>query len=390
MKNKRGKLFWIIFIPFLFTGCFNSGVVPPVVDKGTSWTVMVFMNGDNDLYKYAWRDFNSLEKVGSTDQVKVIVQFDSLGGEAARYLVKKDAFPNLVTSPVLEYLGEVNMGDALELADFVRFCAENFPADKYALIIWDHGTGFKNKDISFDFSPEDAITIPELGMALSLSTMYLGKKIDFLGMDACLMAMMEVAYEVKNHARVMVTSQELVPGEGWNYEAILRGLVSRPTMGERDLARLVVNSYIDYYPVGSFTQSAIDLGGISSLGKALDELSRDILNDSLTSPLVYLSLGDSAVFFGDADYVDLGSLVSLFSQDSRVKSEEVRESARLVQERLERCVIYERASGEMAGNARGLSIYFPYFPYNSKYDDLAFSRDTHWDEMIKYLSQWRR
>ncbi len=204
------------------------------------------------------------------------------------------------------------------------------------------------------------------------------------------MAMMEVAYEVKNHARVMVTSQELVPGEGWNYEAILRGLVSRPMMGERDLARLVVNSYIDYYPVGSFTQSAIDLGGISSLGKALDELSWDILNDSLTSPLVYLSLGDSAVFFGDADYIDLGSLVSLFSQDSRVKSEEVRESARLVQERLERCVIYERASGEMAGNARGLSIYFPCFPYNSKYDDLAFSRDTHWDEMIKYLSQWRR
>ena len=71
------------------------------------------------------------------------------------------------------------MGDASGLTDFVRFCAENYPADKYALIIWDHGTGFKNKDISFDFSPEDAITIPELGMALSLSTMYLGKKIDF-------------------------------------------------------------------------------------------------------------------------------------------------------------------------------------------------------------------
>lgn len=93
MKNKRGKLFWIIFIPFLFTGCFNSGVVPPVVDKGTSWTVMVFMNGDNDLYKYAWRDFNSLEKVGSTDQVKVIVQFDSLGEKRPDILLRKTPFP---------------------------------------------------------------------------------------------------------------------------------------------------------------------------------------------------------------------------------------------------------------------------------------------------------
>ena len=150
-----------------------------------------------------------------------------------------------------------------------------------------------------------------------------------------------------------------------------------------------MNSYIDYYPVGSFTQSAIDLGGISSLGKALDELSRDILNDSLTSPLVYLSLGDSAVYFGDADYVDLGSLVvySLKILELKRRGERKRSSGA---GKIERCVIYERASGEMAGNARGLSIYFPYFPYNSKYDDLAFSRDTHWDEMIKYLSQWRR
>jgi len=390
MKKRNGKLFWIVFIPFLFIGCFNSGVLPPVVDKGTSWTVMVFLNGDNDLYNYAWRDFDSLEIVGSTPQVKVVIQFDPFWGEAARYLVEKDTIPNYIGSPVLEYLGEVDMGDGSELANFVHFCAENYPANKYALIIWDHGTGFKSKDISFDISPEDSITIPELEKALSLSTMYLGKKIDFLGMDACLMAMVEIAYEVKNHARVLVTSQELVPGEGWDYETILGNLVTHPTMDERDLARIVVDSYIDYYPRGSFTQSAIDLGEISSLSGALDGLAQDILNDSLTPPWVYLSLGDAAVYFGDVDYVDLDSLVSLLSQDSRVKSKEVKESARAVQEALNKCIIHKRASGEMAGNAQGLSIYFPYFPYNYKYDDLAFSRDTHWDEMIKYLSQWRR
>lgn len=389
---KGRKLFWVAFIPFLLAGCLGGGAIPPPppVGEDTDWTVMIFLNGDNDLHNDAWQDFNSLEKVGSTDRVRVVVQFDSPWGGAARYLVKKDALPNLITSPVLQYLGEVNMGDASELADFVRFCAENYPARKYALIIWNHGTGFKSKDISFDFSPEDAITIPELGTALSLSTMYLGKKIDFLGMDACLMAMVEIAYEVKDHARVLVTSQELVPGEGWDYETILRVLVSHPLMGERDLARIVVDSYIDYYRWGSFTQSAIDLKEIFSLGRVVDELAQNILNDSLTPSWVYLSLGDSAVYFGDVDYVDLGSLVDLLSRDSRVKSKEVKESARAVQEALNKCIIHERASGEMTGNARGLSIYFPYLPYNHKYDDLAFSRDTYWNEMIKYLLQWRK
>ncbi len=389
MKTK--KLWTIIFLPFLLAGCFNSGTVPVSPGgKYSDWTVMVFLNGDNDLYKDAWQDFDSLEVVGSTDQVKVIVQFDPFWGDAARYIVEKDTLSNHISSPVLESLGEANMGDGVELADFVRFCAENYPARRYALIVWDHGTGFKSKDISFDESPEDSITIPELERALSLSTVYLGGKIDFLGMDACLMAMVEVAYQVRNYARVLVTSQELEPGEGWDYETILGNLVTHPTMDERDLARIVVDSYIDYYLRGSFTQSAIDLGEVSSLSGALDKLAQDILNDSLTSPQVYLSLGDSAVYFGDADYVDLGNLLNLFSQDSQIASPEVKESAFIAQEALNRCVIYKRASGEMAGSVYGLSVYFPYFPYNYKYDDLAFSRDTYWDEMIKYLSQWRR
>ena len=84
---------------------------------------MVFLNGDNDLNNQAIADLNSMEIVGSSDKVNIVVQFDSLQGPAIRYLVEKDSDPLKINSKVLQNLGEMNMGDANNLVDFIRFCA---------------------------------------------------------------------------------------------------------------------------------------------------------------------------------------------------------------------------------------------------------------------------
>lgn len=382
----RFRILFAIAVLFLFflAGCSipSGGEFP---ERGRQWTIMVYMAADNDLAGEAVKDLQSMERVGSTEDVAIVVELDTPSG-ATRYFVDRGG------STVLEYLGNVNSGNPGTLLNFIRFARERYPAQRYALILWNHGSGVKglSKDIAFDFAAQSAITLPELRNALALS----GISLDLLGMDACLMQMVEVAYEVRNFARVLVSSQENVPGEGWDYETVLRTLVGNPTMHVFDLARLIVESYITYYQrygvPGRYTLSAVDLSQIGTLARALDELALAILSDAQTPPWIYLALGDSALYFGDPDFVDLGDFMRILAFDPRVPFA-VREKANVVLQQLAACVLSTRSLSISSGiiEASGLSIYFPYTAYVRKYGDLAFASATHWDELVQYLAQWR-
>lgn len=371
---------------FFLTGCHLPTIVTP--QKGErQWTVMVYMAADNDLQVEAFQDLNSMELVGSTEDVAVVVELDT-GAGASRYLVTKDGNPSVLASLILEDLGRVDSGSVEELVSFLHFAREKYPAQHYALVLWNHGSGVKGKtrDISFDFSSRRSLTIPELRFALALS----GGNIDLLGMDACLMQMIEVAYEVKDYARILVASQENVPGAGWDYETVLSALARNPALSPESLARIVVSSYIDYYRrsgvPGKYTLSAVDLSCIPGLVQTVDDLAGEILADTRTPPQLYLALGDSVTFFGDPDFVDLGDFARLLSLDWRV-APQVQEKARAVQERLTRCVLAFENIGVV--ESTGISIYFPYTAYERKYDALQFASATRWDDLVQYLMRWR-
>lgn len=377
-------LFVTFFLLFPLAGC-SITPIGELPQGGRQWTIMVYMAADNDLAGEAFKDLQSMERVGSTTDVTVLVELDTPSG-ATRYLVGRDG------STVLQHLGSVDSGDPGTLLRFIRFARERYPARHYALILWNHGSGVKSvrRDIAFDFTTQSAITLPGLKNALALS----GVSFDLLGMDACFMQMVEVAYEVRNFARVLVSSQESVPGEGWDYETILRALTGNPAMHVFDLARLIVESYVAYYQRygvrSRYTLSAVDLARIDALARALDDLALAILNDLQTPPWVYLTLGDSALYFEDPDFVDLGDLVRLLASDSRVHPE-VQQRANAVVQHLATCVLSSGSLGGSSGiiEASGLSIYFPYMAYVRKYGDLAFASATHWDELVQYLAQWR-
>lgn len=377
----------VVAVCFLL--CLSGCSLPPggnLPQGGRQWTVLVYMAADNDLAGEAVKDLRSMERVGSTNDVAIVVELDAPGG-ATRYLVERGQ------STPLEYLGNIDSGSPQSLASFIRFARERYPARRYALILWNHGSGVKSlqKDIAFDFTTQNAISLPALRSALSSS----GITFDLLGMDACFMQMVEVAYEVRNLARVLVASQENVPGEGWDYETVFRALSQNPAMTPSDLARLVVTSYISYYQrsgtQGRYTLSAVDLAAVGNLVAAIDALAWEILNDSQTPPWLYLALGDSALYFADPDFVDLGDFMHLLTSDPRVPLK-VGERARAVLQELARCVLL--AESLSIGNGiietSGLSIYFPYTAYVRKYEDLAFASATHWDELVRYLTQWRQ
>jgi len=117
------------------------------------WTVMVYMNGDNDLEPWALRNYLQMAKVGSTEQVNIVCQFDRVPGYAGatpdyddwtqtlRFYVTKNGKP--MSKQALADMGELDMGDPATLRDFVGWARSAYPAKKYMLIIWNHGQGWR-------------------------------------------------------------------------------------------------------------------------------------------------------------------------------------------------------------------------------------------------------
>jgi len=113
-----------------------------------SWTVAVYMAGDNNLDPNAYLDLKEMKRVGSTADVNIVAQVDSLsaGSKTTRYQLTKGQGATL-SKDAKQKLGNQNTGDPQSLIDFVSWVADNYPADRYALVLWNHGQGWDDTDI---------------------------------------------------------------------------------------------------------------------------------------------------------------------------------------------------------------------------------------------------
>ena len=404
MKIKYAIIFILIILSIGLTGCF---LFPPR-DNTAEWTVMVYLDSDNNLESAGIDDINEMEIAGSTTEVNIVVQVDRIPysvlaannegyaddtsndnwSNTRRYYITQDLDPVQINSQLKSDLGELNMGDPQTLVDFVDWATINYPAKKYLLVIWNHGGGFRSlsttKDIAWDdTSGRDKITMPELEYALSGISTQMGKKVDIVGMDACFMAMTEVAYQIKDYADILVTSEASVPFGGWPYDTILGGLVGNPLISSAQLAVDIVDKYIFSYSYGNVTQSAIDLSYMDTLTSQLSNLALVIMNDSQTPKSKYILASVSSQYYGDPDFIDLYDFCNQLLVYSN--SLEVKNIALNIQQTLNYAVIKSGYNGGSVSGSKGLSIYFPYIAYHYYYNYTNFSQDTFWDEMLSYL-----
>ena len=406
MEYKYTIIFILIILTLSLTGC----VLFPPIDNTAEWTVMIYLDADNNLESAGIDDINEMEMVGSTTDVNIVVQVDRIPysvlasnnqgyaddisngdwTDTRRYYITQDFDPVQINSQLKSNLGELNMGDYQTLVDFANWAMTNYPAQKYLLVIWNHGGGFRSpayttKDIAWDYTNgEDKITMPELEDALSAVSSQTGKKIDIVGMDACLMAMTEVAYQIKDYAGIMVASEENEPGDGWPYDSILAQLVSNPSMSAEQLATDIVDKYIFSYSSGNVTQSAIDLSYLDILAGQLSNLALAIKSDSFTSKSRYIVGAVNSQYYGDPDFIDLYDLCNQLLTYSN--SLEVKNIASNIQQTLDDAILKSGYIGGKVSNSKGLSIYFPwYYGYSGYYNFTNFSRDTLWDEMLLHL-----
>ena len=251
-------------------------------DTGAAWTILVYLDGDNNLEDSAITDFTEMARVGSSDEVNIIVQLDRIASDedwddetygdwttVKRFRIEQRKRPT--KSNELADLGELNMGDPATLTDFIDWGVSSFPAEHYALIFWDHGASWPGV-ANDDTSDGDPITLPELTQALDDATERTGvERFDLIGFDTCLMSQLDVLEAIAPYGDIAVGSADLEPGDGWAWEAWLEQLVDDPELSTEAIATQIVDSFVAFFEdrdEPTVTLAAFDLHQVPTCANA--------------------------------------------------------------------------------------------------------------------------
>jgi len=376
----------------------------PPLRVANEWTIMVFINGKNDLEEFALKDINEMEMVGSNSKMKIVVEVGRMAGYdvsdgdwkgARRFLIEKDDDPSKVNSPVIQNLGNVDMGSYSNLAAFGKWAKATYPAKKYMLIVWNHGSGWLklakglNKGISYDKETGNHINTPQLGLALK----EIGG-VDVYGSDACLMQMAEVVYEIKDYAKYIVGSEETEPGDGYTYNTFLGMVAARPEMSPVELGKAAVNAYSDHYQSlrKESTQSLIKSVFIPRLLSLTNGFTNAVIKAGEKE--LARSARDNAVQFAITDNKDLYDFVRLVVAGSN--NADVKMKGQILMTAISsELVMLSRTNNGLNflwlepkdySLAKGIAAYLPSGSLGTGYTELRWAKYSNWDEFITWLN----
>jgi hypothetical protein len=413
--------------------------------KKKEWTVMVYLAGDNNLSDECLWAIKEMKRVNVGADVAVTALFDPGEGIPPQIYVFADSDPPPATvqpideddqlldsanqikfSKGAEPQRDINTGEPGPLANFIINSVVTYPANNYMVVLGGHGSG-EEGDFLSDVGSRDSLNIPELETALFTATEHLkvtkeledkfrpkGGRIDILGMDSCLMSMIEVGYQLRKTVRYLVGAEGFEPSTGWPYQRILESLISLivdPTYKPKEapllFAKRIVKSYIDYYSdyalAGlSVDLSACDLDGCPELLKTVAKLSDSLSKAFKTEPTdqpddrprnhpitdaVLLAHWEAQSYKSDqfTDLYDFCHVLLLRCKGQSMK--EIKGACRDVIGAIEKMVKLSCSRGPIFQHSHGLSIYFPWADVSSKYTNLKFSKDQK-DNWYGFLSEY--
>jgi len=333
------------------------------VNPKASWTFIVYMAADNDLHYFAWKNLKQLELIGSNANISIVVQLNTPGylNPTKRYIIKKGR--RLLVQDDDSPTQKLNSGLSVTLVNCVSWAVTHYPADNYALILWNHGTGAIDPNFArtmnpcdlFYFNPTEnkleldrgasylALVCQELENTLQLdgkrgicfddtfksylsnrdleaalyeiSTKILGgQKLALIGFDACLMSMIEIASICKRYAQYFVGSEEIEYGTGWKYDYVLEPF-THTTLSPKEFASHIVLSYEQAYQklINDYTLSALDLSytqqleqNIHMIAHLLHEALSNQHNRSVSDIIRKCKSTQYCTCFEEPSYIDLG------------------------------------------------------------------------------------
>lgn len=423
-----------------------------------NWTVIHYTAVDNNLEGAAFNDYYEMQSVGSGSGVNIVAQLDRADGFETRfgdwtdtrrfYIEQVPAQPepdiegeraalvdyfvsvgygdaesvaaevatlddalvhniyennnvgvSFDQTPV-EELGEVDMGDPQALVDFILWSAQNYPAEHYMIVMGSHGGGWRGLGPD-DGNEESMLDLPEIDAALSAAREQLGiEKFDIIGFDACLMAVTDVAVMLEPHADYVLFSQEVIPGNGWEYFNSITAMQENPDWDGFQVGAAFIDNYMEYYAgKGARTKvglSMVETAGLPNLLASLENFAAVVGGDTVellsalgtarnNSQTFGTSLGDRANTYS---YVDLRDFMNWFSIQTTI-TEDAFNAAQEVLAAYDSAVVYSLADSKLP-RATGLAVYLPSTPiyyeaYGTDYPVMAPSGFAFWQD---YLTQF--
>lgn len=354
-----------------------GSAVPPGMD---AWTVMVYIDADNNLESFGLMNLDMLKNVGSSSDVNFVVLIDTYTGPASMLYIRKD------NADVLAEWGEVNMGDPSTMTAFIKAAKNAAPAKKYCFISWDHGGGWRGLNWD-DTSSEEMGTSQFMDMTeLRMAVANAGVVFDVFAFDQCLMAQPEVAYQLVGFANYLVFSEETIYGQGFPYDAIAKDLVARPQMSGLELSTVIVQNFAAYYEsitwANDWTISAFDMRAMRDLTVAVTHLANAQLNVLSIYRSQFKNDLAKAITYYYPYYADLKNYAMNVYNDKAILDMNVKLAAKEVITAVDGGVVLSMNS-KHNDDSTGLSIYFPsykksYLGLKSAYEQVPFAIDTGW------------
>jgi len=379
------------------------------------WTILVYQGGDNDLSNVLEEDIEEMKRAGPPARAAVIIQNEDRALGTRRMLL------NLNATQELARQSDVNSADSAVLGDFIAWGHRAFPARRMALIIASHGTGWRPGSIRSAIISDDAsgamMSIPALQTALAYGTTVPGgsRPLEFLGLDACLMGMLEVAVQLQGQTNYLAFSQANEPAPGWDYDRLFKALAAGTGPADGlEFGRMCANSFKTSYETAplagrySGTLSVVNMSKIPGLLTCFAAWAKAIRADLPLHLQGIIHAQDALSNTPDEMTGSERYLIQAFEypdhrdlKDLMANLRTTFPNANLAADNL---LSYMSSAvpvpvsvrfGDRYRRASGLSIAFPgpgeyagYLGPNGKmpYTDLTFAQSTEWDDVLSAMN----
>ncbi len=373
----------------------EDSIIPKTSTGFNNWTIMVYLAADNNLESAGLDDLNEMESIQLEEGIEIVVLFDRAVGYTSadgdwtttrRYNITYDEDNDYINSDY-EDLGELNMGDPDTLENFINWSQSNHPADKYALILWDHGLGVGSGSYfggaCIDrYSENDYLDIFEIDQAIA------GKGIDLLGFDCCIMGMMEIASQYQTDVDVFVGSECSEPLDGWAYDLIIIELNKNPNCTSAELGEIICATYEESYRYDytweDLPMVSLDLTKFAELETILNDFLSYIdqdYNKSIAN-IIQKAIEDSQFVEYDENYIDFGDLFSHLKSLFRYIYPNLYQFTSNILEIYEEIVMSLYIARHRKKTLTGASIQILPDEENFRYQNLDFCINTSWHNFI--------
>ncbi len=332
-----------------------------------TWTIFVYLCG-TDLESDLGAGTSDLAEMLDTrgDNIRFVVE---TGGTKTWQNEAIDPQTNqryLIQNGEMYLMDEVPMASMAEpetLADFLNWGVSNYASDHMGLILWDHGGGSISGVCFDEIEYGDSLELQDLDSALLSYASTFGRKFDFIGFDACLMATVETANVMATYADYMVASEEIMPGSGYDYTSIGNYIAENPGADGADVGKVICDSFlascVESGDSDCAMQSVTDLSKMDGLLESFNTYAKEMYEAGKNQgdlAWIVRAIRDAENYGGNnpsegyTNMVDLGGIIDA--------AEKYSGDAIPAKDALHQAVIYA-VDGSEQGGSSGLSMYYP-------------------------------